>query len=228
MFSKINIATISITFLAVYASSSAQAVTADLSVVGTITPSACRLDVDSGGKFDFGKISSDRLSADKGTSLGGQTKGFTITCNAATKLALHAIDNRVSSVALDAWNSAGMGIPTTTADKLFGLGTANDKKIGAYSLNISDTTVTVDSASAEARGLVSTDKTTWSKLSSGQFYGGTNYISWSSTAATTTPGSFTSIAGTLSVGAVVNKSSELDLSEAITLDGSATLEIIYL
>ena len=66
----------------------------DLTVKGLITPSACTPTLSNGGAVDYGKISAKDLKVDQQTFLDSQTVQFTVTCDAATLMAMEAKDNR--------------------------------------------------------------------------------------------------------------------------------------
>lgn len=56
----------------------------DLSVSGTITPSACAPLISDGGMVDFGKMSAKSLNADQHTSLPNQSMHVSVRCEGPT------------------------------------------------------------------------------------------------------------------------------------------------
>lgn len=77
------------TTTAAFAANSAQ-----IKVIGTITPAACGATLTGSGTFDYGTISAGILSDTKATNLGARTNILTIACpSAATRVALAATDN---------------------------------------------------------------------------------------------------------------------------------------
>ena len=95
----------------------------DLSVKGTITPSACTPALSSGGVYDIGKISAKDLKVETYTRLETHTMQFTVTCEAPTLIALQGNDNRAGSEFRDEGN--------------YGLGLINgDEKLGSLSLKL--------------------------------------------------------------------------------------------
>ncbi|MFD6162281.1 DUF1120 domain-containing protein [Nocardia sp. NPDC060256] len=70
---------------------------ADQTTRGLITPSACEPSLSNGGVVDYGKISVKDLNPDSPTVLGQQMTSLSVTCDAATLIALESIDNRAYS-----------------------------------------------------------------------------------------------------------------------------------
>ncbi|MGY2274195.1 MULTISPECIES: DUF1120 domain-containing protein [Pseudomonas] len=92
----------------------------DLSVRGSITPSACELDIANGGAFELGKVSAKDLSPTSPTDLAEQTTGLAVTCEAATLMAIESTDNRAGSAHWDEQLNFGLGLINGT-QKLGGL-----------------------------------------------------------------------------------------------------------
>ena len=92
----------------------------DLSVKGAITPSACTPSLSEGGVVDYGKISAKDLKVDQQTFLDSQTVQFTVTCDAATLMAMEAKDNREGSDANNDEMEFGLGLINGT-EKLGGM-----------------------------------------------------------------------------------------------------------
>ncbi|OPA93345.1 hypothetical protein BFW86_04525 [Pseudomonas fluorescens] len=82
----------------------------DLTVKGLITPSACTPTLSNGGSVDYGKISAKDLNVDSETSLDSQILQLTVTCDAATLMALDADDNRAGSNHGDDAFEFGLGL----------------------------------------------------------------------------------------------------------------------
>lgn len=74
-----------------------------------------------------------------------------------------------------------------------------------------------------------TSSSTWTKSTGGaNWLSVTNaYKSWGASG-TTRPVALTTLTGTLSIQAGINKASALDLTKPVTLDGLATLQVYYL
>lgn len=90
----------------------------DLTVKGSITPSACAPLISGGGMIDFGKMAAKDLEAEQYTSLPHQTMQLSVRCEAPTFFTLSTIDNRAGSSANHAnWHGLGM---TSDGEKLGG------------------------------------------------------------------------------------------------------------
>ncbi|MFK1436046.1 DUF1120 domain-containing protein [Pseudomonas aeruginosa] len=201
------------TFLAAGSVHAAQ--TAEIKVIGKILPDACQLVIGGGGTYDFGSIGSDKLSQDAVTPLEGKAQTLTVTCNAAAKVALKATDNRSGSVV----GGKGDGYE-------FGLGgTDAGSKPGFYSLRMSNAVSegnTLDVLSDASGGGSWVTGGNLFRADSGErksFAGSGG----------TLPDAFKTISADLTVTPTINKLSELDLSKgSVALDGSATIELVYL
>ncbi|VVN22485.1 Protein GltF [Pseudomonas fluorescens] len=95
----------------------------DLSVRGSITPSACIPLMSGGGVVDFGKMSAKSLNAQEYTSLPNQNMQLSVRCEGPTFFTLNTIDNRAGSSANhDHWHGLGM--------------TPNDEKLGGSGFHL--------------------------------------------------------------------------------------------
>lgn len=195
------------------------ATTADLKLIGTITPAACTPNFTGGATIDYGNIPAGTLNVATQTLLPEKTTKLTVTCTAPVKFALTLTDDRSAS-AVTTLNT----IATYTADMKFGLGAAtNGAKIGAYSLQISNEAP--DSGATQR--LYSTDGgATWAS-----FLGGLStarLISFANSATSTTPAAHTSMAMDVKVVAAIDKASNLPITDEIKIDGMSTIEVKYL
>jgi type 1 fimbria pilin len=198
--------------------------TAELKVTGVIKPPACTPNFASGGVVDYGVIPTNSLKATEPTALAEKSVSFTVSCDSAVKVAYRAIDNRQASAVKGLVAAAALykGIGDTGA---FGLGTAAGKNIGAYTLRIDPASVVADSSTPDS---IYDQYGTWAKSTNGMF--GTNGLFTKAFAApgTTTPAAYKTVSATLTIQAIIDKTSNLPLSQDIQLDGSATLEVQYL
>lgn len=194
------------------------AATADLKLIGTITPAACVPNFTGGSTIDYGNIPASSLSATAQTLLPEKTTSLSITCNAPVKFGFKTTDDRSASVI-----TTLSTIPGYTDTQKFGLGAAgNGAKIGAYSMQISKSTPdtgTANYTSSENNGVA------WS-ASSGSIRNG-SLMAWSKDASAL-PSSYTSMVADIRVVAAVDKTSNLPITNAITIDGMTTFEVIYL
>ena len=198
--------------------------TAELKVKGVIRPSACTPAFTGTNVVDYGTIAAKSLSATAPTALAEKTIAFTVTCDAATKVAVRAIDNKASTVV------AGLmtAINSNLTDKhAYGLGAAGGKNIGAYSVRSIVGSFTADGATPDVVADAANNGT-WAKSTYGRFNAdGTNRQAFAASGSTT-PGSYKTMSGNLGVTAVLDKGANLPLTQNIDLDGSATIEVQYL
>jgi type 1 fimbria pilin len=193
----------------------------DLHVTGTITPAACNISLASGGEFNLGTINANDLAATTTSTLpavGGQT--MSITCSGATQVGFKLIDNRASSV------PSGLGVLSGLA---LGLGTDSaNHPIGYYFLNLLTPTATVDGSSAQFKS--SSDAgATWNAVNGAMTLDPFVYaFDLSSAGSSSQPVPITSASTGLEVLPIIQPEDTLDTSSEITLDGSATIELVYL
>lgn len=187
----------------------------DLSVVGKITPAACTPLLSNAGVVDHGKISAQDLHPTGYTKLPDASLELSVTCDAPTLLAVKSTDNR----------------PGTSAEQLgsasvFGLGLASgNEKIGWYSLMMAQVSaddvpgMPIESANGNM-WLDAAGNTVWQPgfLRSIKDPGN----------ATPTPLAMTTFKGVLEVSTTLTYKRNLPISEEIQIDGSATLDVVYL
>ncbi|WP_050478105.1 DUF1120 domain-containing protein [Herbaspirillum rhizosphaerae] len=203
------------------------AATTELKVTGVIRPAACTPSFAGGSTVDYGVLPPKSLNPSAPTPLAQKTVPFSVTCDAATRIAIRATDNRKTSVVAGLAADANSGGAAFDDNHAFGLGTVGGKKIGTHVVRLIQGSVTADGALVDviqetaAAGV-------WTRSNRGAFLN--NWSSRKSFAAvgTTTPGAYKTIAGTLSIQAVIDKASNLDLTGDMPLDGSITLEVQYL
>lgn len=203
-------------------------------VIGTIKPSACTPVISNGGNIDYGIISTATLSTDSLTQLENKQLTFSITCDAPTKLGLKAVNGRPGTAADASGDEDGpfggltpAGISTVNGGAVVGLGKNGDKKIGGYNIMMDRITADGDPVNNLYR-LASSSSTSWKKMLYLPFYLKEEILtSWSKPSGDT-PLIFTNMSGTINVRAYINKTSELDISQPITLDGQTTIELVYL
>lgn len=185
--------------------------TAELKVKGVIRPASCAPSFSGGGVVDYGVIPASTLKAGQFTTLPTKDVTMNITCDAATKVAFKTIDNRQSSV-VD-------GLMKYPSDN-FGLGIVGGKKTGGYTISM--TKPTGDGA----------DLTFIASGDNGKNWGAalnvtkTHMFSFGPT--NNAPGAYKQLSAKISLTAYINKPEELDLTREIPLDGSATIEVVYL
>lgn len=209
--------------LAATASVSAQAQSIDVRVIGTITPAACTPTIGSGGVIDYGNIPASSLSATSYNKLDERALPFSITCDAPTRVALLTVDNRAAS------RVPGITriVAPVSDNGNFGLGTVSGANVGGYVVRMRQGTFTMDGVPAVTIGS-GNGGVSWGSAPEGPVYHDVPRAPNSWSTGGNVPTAFTNLAGTLSVQAVLNKGEALPLTDAVPLDGLATIELLYL
>ncbi|MBS7600024.1 DUF1120 domain-containing protein [Pseudomonas sp. RC2C2] len=197
------------------ATANAMAATTDLSVTGTITPAACTPTLSNGGVVDYGVQSLSNLEETSTTyKLPAKSLNFAIECSAPAAIAVIANDNRRESAGPNPW--------------LFGLGMYEDQPIGIYYMHWDDEEALIDGGSG--MNLISRDAgNTWDSHRTATLVdagrGPDERISFSNQTVSS-PTAVTSVTMNMKVTGHINK--DLSFNDNVTLDGSATIEIVYL
>ncbi|QJI30870.1 DUF1120 domain-containing protein [Pseudomonas sp. ADAK18] len=192
--------------------------TVDLSVKGLITPTACTPLLSSGGLIDYGKISQQDLNQDKGTRLPVKHLQVSVACNAPSRFALRMRDNRDGSAMVNSEIYYGLGLDTS------------GNRIGLYSMTFDPRQTVVDSTAL----IYGTESTTgglaWRTANLNPIdIGANSYLGFTDTEGSTVgPSAIQELISTVKVEAVINAKQNLDLSTDTLLDGSATMEVVYL
>lgn len=180
-------------------------------------PAACDPSLSNGGIVDFGTLSVSELNADKDTALPPKSLTLRVSCEAPTAFALIMQDNRVGSA-------------TVVSDTHYGLGLdPRNNRIGLYSVSVNTANASADSfgrlyrTDSSDRSVWSTADSTTAPISQKSAVGFTD-----SAHSTAGPVAIENLATSVTVDALIAPTNSLDLSSAIDLDGSATIEIIYL
>ncbi|AZE87748.1 DUF1120 domain-containing protein [Pseudomonas orientalis] len=184
----------------------------DLTIKGSIVPSACTPAISGGGTVDYGKIAAKDLNVDKETALPTQNLQFSVSCEAATLMAVRPLDNRLGSSSGD------------LDYEKFGLGLINNgtEKLGYVVVRFLNTQ-TVDDQPA-------------SSVSSNQKEGPwmyNRYWAHELYLAPSLPGGTAPIpaklwTAELRIAAKIAPTNELTLTGEVPLDGSVTVEVVYL
>lgn len=183
--------------------------TTELKVIGKITPSACTptLNGASEGVIDHGKISFSDLNETGETKLPEHTLTLSVNCGAAIAFALQAIDNQPG---------------TSPAPEKYGLGFINgDQPLGYYKLTLRNPfadNVAVQTIASEDRSIWYREKFVEPQL----------YMSVGTLADETQPLPTQELTVDLVVETFINRADGLDLSNEVPINGSATIEVIYL
>lgn len=180
----------------------------DLTVTGTITPSACTPSLSAGGVVDLGKISAKDLNQDRWTEVSKDPIQLTVTCDAATLFALDSTDNRAGT----AFREEGA----------FGLGlTDAGEKLGQFWPNI----LAVQADGQPADAIESRDGgTSWNSSDVMEV----DTLTAVSAPGTTLPIAATNVSMNIEIRTLIARADSLTLTEEVTIDGSATIEVKYM
>ncbi|WP_244306271.1 DUF1120 domain-containing protein [Paraburkholderia lacunae] len=206
------------------ACSSAFADSFDIKVSGVIKPAACTPTLAGGGTFDYGNIGTAALNPTALTLLDVKSDTLTITCDAVARVALKGADNRAGTGAFTS-TVAFFGL-NVDANLQYGLGTASGKNIGSYAFRFKPGTFTADGTKVDS--IYSTNAgSSWTSSSGFLASNGSQIQSWAKTGLTV-PVAAKVFTGTLELQAAIDKTSNLDMSKEIDLDGLATVSLVYL
>lgn len=192
--------------------------TIDLSVKGLITPTACTPLLSGGGLIDYGKVSQQDLNLEKGTRLPIKHLQVSVACNAPSRFALRMRDNRDGSAMVNSEIYYGLGLDIS------------GNRIGLYSLTFDPRQTLIDSAAVAYGTESTTGGLAWRTANRNPIdIGANSYLGFTDTDGSTTgPSAIQELTGTVKIEAVINAKQNLDLSQDILLDGSATMEVVYL
>ncbi|MBD9457212.1 DUF1120 domain-containing protein [Pseudomonas sp. PDM05] len=187
----------------------------DLTLKGSITPSACVPTLTQDGTVDYGKIAAKELSMNSSTELPPANLQLSVNCEAPTLFALNGKDNRFGTAHYSALNWA------------YGLGLINGtEKLGSYGIDVLNPVSDV-----VLYPLFSFNNgQSWLMNPSG------SYMSHSAlNAFTDIPGSgphfpaaLRNITVDLRISTDIAPARTLTLTEEVPLDGSASLDLLYL
>ena len=204
--------------LLVSAPSVLAASTVDLSVHGLITPAACVPQLSSGGLIDYGKIARQDLNLETATRLPPKTLHIGIACNGPVRYALRMRDNRDGSAMVN-------------SEIYYGLGFDNSgNRLGVYSMTF-DPRQTQAGNTAQVYGTESTTGgLAWRTSNLNPIdIGSRSYLGFTAVEGSVSgPTAISLLDGIVTVQTVINARQNLDLSVETALDGSATLEVVYL
>ena len=194
--------------LIAHSASALAASSTELAIKGLITPSACTPTLSSSGVIDLGKISASDLDEMGITPIGKRTLQMNVTCEAQTLMALSSTDNRAGSAYVNG---------------LYGLGLINgDQKLGYYDLTL----MRLVADSIPAQVIWSADKgATWENKI--YLMPGT-WVSAAALGGPLQPIPVKEMNVDVDVGIRFAPAAELDLSNEVPIDGSTTLDVMYL
>lgn len=199
--------------LAVLPPASFAASNVDLTVRGSITPSACTPLLDQGGLIDYGKIAARDLNPTAFTRLPDANLPVGVNCEASTLFAVMLTDNRASSSA-----SAPLG---------FGLGLINgSEKVGVF--NVVLHTPLADSAPITQLQSLNYGQS-WMVVDEGVALPALRLGAFgNASSGTWAPVAIRELRVQMRVSTSIAPAQGLTLDREVPLDGSATLDLIYL
>ncbi|MGU9855965.1 DUF1120 domain-containing protein [Pseudomonas sp. LF245] len=192
--------------------------TVDLAVTGLITPMACTPLLSSGGLVDFGKISRNDLNLTNGTRLPHKYLTLTVNCNAAGRFALRMRDNRDGTAHVNSEIFYGLGLDIS------------GNKIGVYSVSFDPKQTVVDDLAVVYGTESTTGGLAWRTANLNPIdVGSRSLLGFTDVVGSTAgPSAIQTLTSTLKLEATINARQNLDLSVETPMDGSATLEVVYL
>ena len=211
---KISVSLLSSALLLAITSSVFAASSVDLTVKGLITPSACTPILAQGGVADYGKIAARDLQENQATPLPATTLPFNLNCEAATLFALNGVDNRAGSA-------------SSPNDYSYGLGLINEtERVGDFVIIL--TSYLADNLPVSK--LASSDNgATWGENSENAIWMRGRLAAFGNNASGTwAPIAIRTLTSNLVVHPTIAASSGLTLTQEQPIDGSATLEVLYL
>lgn len=188
--------------------------TAELVVKGTIRPSACLASFPGNSVIDFGTIKSDPQLKERFKDLPSQRVDMRISCDGPTKIAVKAVDNREATREKD--------IPGIDAGDNFGLGLYRGKSIGGYAVRFGTAVADGQSVGILARSNASA---AWSNSALRGLRQDGSQISFG---AGNTPVAFRELVAGLDISAKLSRVAYQLLADDIQLDGSISIEMLYL
>lgn len=180
-----------------------------LTVQGSITPSACVPSLTDDGHIEHGKITVKDLDPQKPTALRQGLLMLEVVCEGPTFFALGTIDNRAGSSAL---NQAHHG-----------LGTVNDtQRVGSAVFGLMNPVAD----SVAVRTIVSSNAgASWQES---MVLGHRTLTAFAAMSGAPQPIALTTVHAELRVYTTIVGASELDVTDEIPIDGNATVEMKYL
>ncbi|MNJ39262.1 hypothetical protein D3C77_341310 [compost metagenome] len=193
-------------------------VSANLSMDWAIMPAACTPLLSNNGEVNYGKISAQSLQADKPTSLPSKHLTLSINCDSPARFALRMLDNRDGTALLDSPLSYGLGRDTAS------------NSIGFFEVMLDPNQVSADSLPAIYLTHSSSDGAHWDSASiQGNGIPSKALMAFTNEDASTKgPVPIRNLSTSIEIKPVIAPTRDLDLRQEIELDGSATIEIVYL
>ena len=184
---------------------------------GVIRPAACIPTIAGGGVVDYGTIPAKSLTAGALTSLPDRQVELLITCDSDMSLGITSFDNRANSQ---------IDLPVDRSGINFGLGLVKDKKVGSYTIAITDGS-SLDGVTQPSVYFKRTNEDTWLNSGVNFLLNGPGLL-YSIGSKFRTPGTGKQWNIKLKIAAKINTPENLDMTGDVPLDGSASIEVKYL
>jgi type 1 fimbria pilin len=212
---------IGVSLLAASVATSFQATAAstDLTITGEISHGICSISIDNNGAYDYGDIDNSKLIAGSTSPLEQKSHTMSIACPAPTLIAFGFIDNRE-------------GTSMSSSDTAFGLGLdTSDNNIGDMTIRLNDGSSTDDTGPLTSRlGYTYDGGSNWTYATGGTYtiYKHTSRIYSPFIQGGTEPHPIITYSNQVRITPTLNKRENLNTSTEFNLDGSVTIELIYI
>ena len=191
----------------------------ELRLQARFAPAACTPSLSNGGTVAFGKLSAMDVHHRQETHLPARPLVVNVSCDAPTAFALRLLDNR-------------QGSATGPADSThFGVGLdARGQKIGRYQLTFDPARTTADALTQVYRTDSATSAGPWTSATTGRIaIDAQRYLGFNASAGSTHgPAPMQNLSATASLEVVIAPLDTLEVANEVHMDGSATLEVVYL
>lgn len=198
------------TALLLSATSSAFAASStDLTVTGTITPSACAPTLSDGGIVDHGKLTARDLDPLQPTRLPAGEMQLEVHCEGSTFFTLTTVDNRAGTSAIK--------------EEYHGLGVVNeDQKLGSVSFGVFD-------PQADGRSVLTIiSRDNGASWRASTYLGHAGMTSFAAPGDPHTPIAIKDLNARLRAFTIIAPADDLTLVDELPIDGHATLQLKYL
>lgn len=196
----------------------ASGATSNLDLHWQIQPAACIPQLSNNGVVDYGKIAAQSLQADRRTRLPSRHLNLTINCDSPARYALLMHDNRDGTALVNSMVFYGLGLD------------AASNRIGLFEVVFDPKLISADHMPAVYLTYSTGGGTYWSNASdkSNSITSKTLLAFTDEDNTTKGPVPFRNLNTSIEIKPVIAPTLDLDLRQDILLDGSATIEIVYL
>lgn len=186
----------------------------EVNLSATLIPVACTPVLSGGGRIDYRQQSVSAFNRTAATTLPVKRVTLNVDCDAMALFALGVVDNR-------------SGTARSEGGAQFGLGLSGGKRVGQYTLTLTETRV--DDWGAANTLTSSRGGTFWSKSPDHAQLSTPALVGFARTAgAVAGPDELQHLSTIIEVAPTIAPLNDLDVSEQVELNGSTTIEIVYL